>query len=380
MIGFLRFGTLERYCTRLNLFFLFASLTVGTCIYLLADLFDRLDDFMEAGLGVFEILYYYGVKVPLIFTQIIPAVFLLAIVIQMGVMNRSREIVALRAGGVSLNWFVRFFVFYALIWSCGQFLFSQYVAVYGAQEASRIWKEDVRKTQLDEVKIKNLWFSDGPYIVQAEEAFPSRSRATGITVYEFEMDSQRMIRIIKAEKALVDENGWGLLGVREMDTRSFENIERLSLFLPVRQNLQAFRAAEANREQGLMPLWELSELIKRLEASGSNVEDLRTVWHSKWAYSFTLVVMALMGLALLSFSENMYANVGLALALIFVHYGLYVVGVSAGQKGILPPFVGAWFANVVMAALASLRLLWVGNPRFEAWIKDWLGILPLRRA
>jgi len=380
MIRFLRFGALERYVTRQNLFFLIVSLGVGVCIYLLADLFDRLDNFLEAGLGAFEILYYYSVKIPLIITQIIPAVFLLAIVIQLGVMDRSRELTALRAGGVSMNWFVRFFVLYAVIWSCGQLLFSQYVAVYGAQEANRIWKEEVHKKQLDEVKIKNLWFRDGAFIVQADEAVPSRSRATGITVYEFELDSQRMIRIIRADKALVDDHGWGLLGVRELDIRTFESVERQSLFLPVRQNLQAFLAAERNKEQGLMPLWELSGLIERLEVSGSNVEGLKTVWHSKWAYSFTLVVMALMGLALTSFSENMYANVGLSLALIFVHYGLYVIGISAGQKGILPPFAGAWLANFVMGALASLRLLWIGNPRFEAMVRDWLGMLPLRRA
>lgn len=84
-------------------------LAVGTCIYLLSDVFDRLDDFIRAGLGVETILFYFLVKIPVIVSQLMPAIFLLAMVIQMGVLTRSKELLALQAGGVSFAWLIRFF-------------------------------------------------------------------------------------------------------------------------------------------------------------------------------------------------------------------------------------------------------------------------------
>lgn len=374
----LRFGTLEQYLVRQNLFYILVCLAAGACIYLLSDLFDRLDDFMEAGLGVQTMLYYFGVKIPVIFSQIFPAVFLLAVVIQLGVMSRNREVVALRAGGVSMNWFVRFFVVYGFLLSCFLFVFSQYVGVYGEQEASRIWKEDVRKKEMDEVVLTNLWFRDGPYIVHAGTALPALSRAMDVTVYEFDLDSERLIRIISAQKALIDEHGWGLTEAQELDSRSFVSTMRSTQFLPVRQGLDAFREAESKSKHARMPIWELSDLIEKLEISGSNVEALRTVWHSKWSYAFAVLTMSLVALAVFTFLDNVYAGIGLSLVLVFSYYALYVVGVSAGQKGLLPPVAAAWLANVVFCAGAGGRLLWVGSPTFERMVRDWLGMLPIR--
>ncbi|NDV19108.1 LptF/LptG family permease [Pseudodesulfovibrio sp. JC047] len=370
MRNILGVGVLSRYLIRQNVYLMAICLAVGTGIYLLSDIFDRLDDFIAAGLGAETILFYFVVKIPLIVSQLMPAIFLLAMVIQLGVLTRSREMLALRAGGVAFSWFIRFFVMYAIIWSVGQLVFSQFLGVFGEYEANRIWKEDVRKKQLDELTIKNLWFRDGPFIVLADKAHPGKSRASGITVYEFTSDSQDLIRILTAKKALIDDNGWGLLDVQELDTRTFVQVKRLSQFLSVRQNLKAYAAVELKGDKAQLPLLELSKAIKKLQESGSNVEILRTVWHGKLSYAFSMVVMALFALTLITFSENMYANIGLALILIFVQYGMHVVGATAGEKGVLPPIMAAWLGNAIMGALASLRLAWVALPGFQHFVRD----------
>ncbi|WP_319544010.1 LptF/LptG family permease [uncultured Pseudodesulfovibrio sp.] len=373
-------GVLSRYLIRQNLYLMAVCLAVGTGIYLLSDIFDRLDDFFQAGLGAETILFYFVVKIPLIVSQLMPAIFLLAMVIQLGVLTRSREMLALRAGGVSFAWFIRFFIIYAMIWSVGQLFFSQFLGVFGEYEANRIWKEDVRKKQLDELTINKLWFRDGPFIVLAEKAHPAKSMASGITVYEFTTDSQDLIRILTAKKALIDDHGWGLLDVHELDTRTFIGVNRLSQFLSVRQNLKAYAAVELKGDKAQLPLLELSKAIEKLEESGSNVEILRTVWHGKLSYAFSIVVMALFALTLMTFSENIYANIGFALILVFVQYGMHVVGATAGEKGVLPPIMAAWLGNAIMGSLASLRLTWVALPGFQAMVRAWGGGLRLSRS
>ncbi|MBU1229492.1 MAG: LptF/LptG family permease [Proteobacteria bacterium] len=340
-------------------------LGAGTFIYLLMDLSDRLEHFLDAGLGVRQILTYFAVKMPLVLAQILPAVFLLAVVLQIGLMVRSREMMALRAGGVSILWFLRFFLVYALIWSVGQLMFSQFVASYGEQEASRIWREEVRKRQLDKRVLKNLWFREGPYIVHAGEAQPTQSRVNDVTVYEFDRDSNRLTRILTAKKGLVDEHGWGLLDVWEIETADFASMKLLTHFIPLRQDMRGFLSTDSGDKADL-PLLSLGRLIEELRESGSNVERLRTAWHGKWAYAFSIVTMAILALAMCTVFENLYVNLILSLLVVFGYYAVYVLGITTGQKGLMPPMAGAWMANTLFSAAALARLTWVALP--------WLGV------
>lgn len=365
-----RIGALSGYLVRQNLFLMISCLGAGTFIYLLADIADRLEHFLEASLSWRQIITYFMVKVPLIFSQILPAVFLLAVVLQIGLLVRNREMMALRAGGLSIGWFIRFFIVYALIWSFGQLFFSQFVASYGEREATRIWREEVRKRQLDKKTVKNLWFREGPYIVHAGEAQPTSNRVKDVTLYEFDRDSMRLQRIMTAKKGLVDEHGWGLLDVWEIETSDFTATKLLTNFIPLRQNMRSFLDGDTTDRSDL-PLWHLGQVIDELKESGSNVERLRTAWHGKLSYAFSIITMALLALALTSFFENLYVNLVLSLVVIFSYYGLYVLGITTGQKGILPPIVGAWLANAVFSALAGLRLSWLCASRFTARVHRW---------
>ena len=144
---------LSRYLVRHNLFLLAVILAAGGSVYLLADFFERLDDFLDAGQGLSLLLLYLSVKLPLIVSQILPAVFFLSVVLQLIFLDKSREMTALNAGGVSPLVLLRFFLIYSLIWAGGQLLFSQVLGVVGEQTASRIWQEDVRKRSQENAQI-----------------------------------------------------------------------------------------------------------------------------------------------------------------------------------------------------------------------------------
>lgn len=359
----LRLGVLDRYLLRQNLYYLLVCLGVGSGIYLLSDLFDRLDDILEAGLGLAGVWTYFGAKLPMIVSQILPMVFLLAMVTQLGIMTRSRELLALRAGGVSLGRMVRFFLFYALLWSAFQLLFSQVLGVYGEREASRIWQEDVRKRQVDRRVINNLWFRKGNILVGLDKAMPGRNLAWDVIIYEYAPGGdQSFSRIVTAQEALATDEDWTLTQVREFDPAGYLLRNEPSMTIRVGQGLSAFQAVDPGTNPSQLPLWQLGDLIRDLKESGSNVEMLRTSWHTKWAYAWSITVMALLALAITSLSENLYVNILISLLVTFAFYGTNVVGTSIGQKGLMPPTAAAWIANLLFAAAASMRVIWVSLP------------------
>ena len=355
-------GTLSRYLLRQNLFFLLSTLAAGAALYVMADLFDRLDDFLEAGLGMGTVAVYFAAKLPLIISQIMPAVFLVSVVIQLCLMSRNRELLALRAGGVSLGSLTRFIVGYALAWCVVQFMFSQFVGVYGEQVSHAIWSEQVRGNLLEKKDLADVWFTEGDEVVQARILWPARGEAEGVSVYTMSPDRRRVLRVVEAARATARAGRWELRDVRVMDPANFSVEHKDSLVLPLVQDPMTFLAIDPNADPSSLPMWQLSRVIERLDASGSNVERLRTSWHMKWAYAFSILSMGLVALALVTMVENVYVNIGLSLAVTFLFYVVYMVGATMGQKGMLPPWMGAWLANAVFCALAGARLAWSVRP------------------
>ena len=353
---------LSRYLLRQNCFFMCACLGVGVGIYLLSDLFDRLDDFLEAGLGAAVIAEYFIVKTPLMISQLMPAVFLISCVLQLSVMAGNRELLALQAGGVSFGNMVRFFTLCGAAWFVVQLVFSQAVGVQGEERARRVWKEQVRSVQLDRQALENVWFREGRHVVEMEKVWPQRGVGAGITVRVLTPDERRLERIITARTFSAQVGEWTLSDADVFDpgTYSHERPERLTL--PLSQDLATFLVVDPAHDPGTLPLWRLGGVIDQLEASGSNVEALKTLWHMKLAYAFSIVVMGLVALALVSICDSVYLNIALGLVVSFAYYALFMVGVSAGQKGLVPPVIAAWSGNAVFGALALLRLAWSARP------------------
>lgn len=355
-------GTLDKYLARQNLAAMLTCLGIGVGIYLLSDVFDRLDDFLEAGLGLGTVLTYFLVKIPLIVSQILPAVFLVSMVIQLGMMARSRELLALRAGGVTFGRLCAFFLLYAGVWCLVQLAVAQVVGVYGEAAANRIWAEEVRQRKVERMELPNLWFREGPYVVELARAWPGRGEAEGAMILEVAEGGRNIHRIITAKKVVAEPGKWTFSDVRVLDPDTYAYEPEPSLVLPLGQDLRSFLAIDPNVDPASLPMWKLSRVMERLAASGSNVERLRTAWHMKWSYAFSLAAMALIALALATLWENVYLNLGLSLGLTFAYYAVFMLGVTAGQKGLLPAVLGAWLGNILFAGLAGARLWWVVRP------------------
>ncbi len=360
IMGF-RLNILQTYLLKQNLYLTVLCIGVGVCIYLLQDLVENLDSFVHAGVGLRVILLYFLAKLPLILSQILPAVYLLALIVQVGLLVRHRELLALQAGGVSFLSLVYFFCCYGLAWFVFQLALSQGVGVAGQRTMERIWQEEVNKEQAGPVEVKNVWFLNGPFVVNLDRANPRTGEGQGINVYEYG-EGNTLLRIILANRFSVQETGWELNEVSVHEASTFTSYFQESLSLGIRQDLEAFSVLQKRFEPGAMSLWQLSRIISYLEGAGSNVERLRTAWHMKWAYAFSLFVMTLIALALATIIDNVYANIALGLSIVFIYYVLFVLGVSLGERGFLSPFFGAWMGNIIFGLLAGGRLAWYFAP------------------
>ena len=345
-----------------NAMLLLPTLLAGAGIYILTDLFERLDNFIDAQLGAKTVLIYFVYKLPLIISQIMPVVFLLATVIQVCLMMRGREIMALYAGGISPLTILRILFVCGMLWSAVQFGFSQWLGAEGERQSMRIWLEQVRKRNISQTILTDVWFTENSWIVSLGTLKPDNT-GNNLQACRLSPDALQVEELLQAQHYAAGPDAWQLSDVLRIYPSQFRREHADTLSLPLRQDLNSFRLIKVGSNLQQLSAAQLSQAIDALHASGSNVEALRTAWHGKIAYAASLAVMSLVAMAIAAWKDNMYIAVGLALLVTFLYYALYTVANTLGQQGVLPPFLAAWLANFVTAGIALFRLAPLVLPR-----------------
>lgn len=356
---------LTRYMLKQNSFLMALILGIGTAIYLLTDLFEKLDEFLDAGLGAGTIALYFICKLPLIVSQILPAVFLLSCSVQLCVMSRNKELVALQAGGISFAFLARFILIVGLSWSAVQLGFSQYLGVMGDIESRSIWNEQVRGKAAKDQVLKDVWFTEGGYVLNLKEARPDDNLGKGVTVLKLGADGDSIVEVYKAKAVIAEPEGWVFHSVVLTKPGSYSVFSMSELTLPITQKLSVFKTVAADADLTKLPLWDLGAAIDRLEASGSNVEALRTTFHQKIAYSVAVMIMGLVALMLLTWGDSLYINISVGLILTFTFYAMYTWFGAMGERGFINPVLGAWLPDILFAVLTLGRVFWYTRSRVK---------------
>ena len=348
---------LSRYIVKNHTYFLMMTLGIGIGIFIVIDLIERSDTFFAFEGGGAFIIPFYLAKMPGIISQILPAVFLLASVVLLCVMIAARESIALQAGGISMFVLAKVLMYCGFFWAIFQFICSLLVG-YGEDIALDIWRNDARRdTIFIEANLENVWFTENNYVIHIGKLFKSGKGDT-FTAYELSDDEKKINTIIRAESVVAKKGEWLLTNVQITHPDSFENKVVPLASLPINQSALFFFLGKQNDPQSL-DFFVLGEAIERLEYAGSNVEDLKTIWYGKIAYSASIIVLAFVSVAIVTYKDNIYLAVMIAVVVAFLAYVFTIIGDSLGQGGAVPPIVGAWGPQIILFLLALMRIQYV---------------------
>ena len=176
---------IERYLTK-EIFKYFGILIVTVVsIYIVVGFFEKIDNFMEAGLPFIRIISFFQFKIPLIVSRIMPIGTLMAIIIVFGLMNKNNEIIALKSSGVSIYYLLKPVVFIGLLLSILVFLISELIVPITISKANRIWNVEVKKKPALIARGKDIWIKDYRAIYYIKYYDPANSTISGATLNFF---------------------------------------------------------------------------------------------------------------------------------------------------------------------------------------------------
>jgi lipopolysaccharide export system permease protein len=327
-------------------------------------MFERLDDFLAVGIDASTVIYYFLLKIPNIIYLVMPAVYLVSVIMQLHFLERNNELTALMSGGIRPNIFLYMILVYSVCLACILFIFGQVIGITQEREASRIWQEKVKGNILEESHIDGLWFKEGRNIIHIDKVYIARKTGSNIIVYKLDEEGISIDEIIKAQQFSILPSGrWKLAKVVRLVPSEYMAHESESMELDIQQDLRAFQVVgrQMGMDPGRLTMVELYRAIRHLEQAGSNVETLRTAFFAKPAYAFSIIVMGLIALIVTRSVGNIYAAIAVGTLVVFFYHTINTVCVSMGEKNIIPPVVGAWAADMFFLCAG---MVWSAAPSF----------------
>jgi lipopolysaccharide export system permease protein len=359
---------LDRHVLREFVLYLLLGLCTFVGIYLIVDLFEKIDTFVDHQAALSLILTYYLYKLPVIVVQVLPLAMLLAAILSLGAMRRLNEVTAMQSCGLSpLRITLPILILAALV-TVGAFALGEEL-VPGAYR---------REQETLDVRIKKkhpasaMGRSDIRYMGRAGRVYLARQYAPqpptlidlSLQQFRAETDGQQLWRRIDAGSARWErDNLWhlenGYLRLFDDDREWVAGFRRYGDSRAVEEPDEFIRPES---DPFFMSRRQLSDYIRRIREGGAQVQQYRVDYHLRAAFPVANLIMVLLGscLSLRILRGTMALSFGLSVSLGFAYYGFLRAGQALGYTGHLPPLLAAWMGNLVFGFVGGL-LFWRVN-------------------
>jgi lipopolysaccharide export system permease protein len=352
-------------------------LATFTLLWIMADLYGTMEDFLEHKFKIVLVLRFYALQVPLMLVQVMPASILFSTLFTLLSLNRRSELVALQSGGMAPIWmFSPFFVFGAI---CT-------LALAYDMSGPAAKAEVTRERLLKEVKGEGVGANVSvllPYVDKINhrvwffrklDAGGDGGKAEGIEILQQNAEGHDLEKYV-AEQARWTGQFWRLTGVKKIifdtdglvqDQKSYEELDLPDITTPPRE----LALIISQPEQLSTP--ELSEYISTSTQTPEHLARYRTEWWYRVLYPLSVMIMLLYGLLQGSRSDRRspVAGIGISIVVLILFTAFMYIFMAAGRNYRLPPILAVSFTQIVFAAIA-LHQLAISNGWYWQLREEW---------
>ena len=324
-------------------------------------LFQLISEAIKYGIPFTHFIQLFLFKLPTIIALSFPMSMLLATLIVFGRMGNDLEILALRAGGVSILRLVIPVVIFGILVSLMTVWFNESVVPRSSHSAEDLF-HSYRDKEAPTIK-------ETINITEYKDHLPSRiinvaqvehSILENVTVAEYEKG--KLVRVIQSDTGKwLPEGGWefyhGVMhNFEPTDRKKVTVIEFEKEFVNIKINPMDLSKREKSSDE--MTRSELKQDIAFKLATGVDpIKDIMD-YHMKFSIAFASLIYSILGasIGLRPHRSSSAMGLGLSLLIIFIYIVLLSLGSGLGLSHALPPLVAAWIPNLV-AGTAGLILL-----------------------
>jgi lipopolysaccharide export system permease protein len=353
---------IDRYLVKQFIQTIIFSLATFTIIFIILDLIEKLDDFIDESITNEIIFQYYIYFIPEMIWLMIPVSVLLASLFVAGKMSSLNELTAIQSAGVSLYRYMAPFIIVSLFIGITAIFFGGYVVPTAWKQKAFIEREYMKKGVIHSGS--NIFFQDSRTRIVSISTYNVNTRqAYKVSIQEFDPeDITKMTLRWDAPRMRYDSSkqAWNLFngskrffsdGDEKNEEFIVEEIEDLS-FTPD-------QVLEKQRKTQELTLTELKNLAANQLRSGTDPTRILIEYHSRFAFAFACVITVLFGLPISANKRRggLALQFGINLLITFVYLVFMQISKSFGKNGVMDPILTAWFANIVFLIAAVINLI-----------------------
>ncbi len=340
---------LDRYIARKFLQVFIFAIIAFLSIFIIVDLIENLDDFIDHKVPVRIVVDYYLYYLPFIIVLILPVTSLISSLFSVGDLARHNEIVSMKSAGMSLyRIFLPLFIVGILI-SGVSLGVANYLVPLSAEKKEAINREYMKGGKSPE-RLSNLYLQDNQGL-RISMRYYNVATKIGNVVSIREFRDNQLISRIDVRKMVWQDSLWvlhnGYERIFQNDHETAYNFER-RIFKETSMRPQNLSRMVKNPEE--MSYNQLQDFIKEVKRNGGDPNRWLVDLYLKLALPFANFIIILFG-APLSSSHTQRSGAGrgfgVSLAVTFIYFGILKTTQAMGHNGRLHPLLAAWLANVI---------------------------------
>ena len=347
-------------------FMVYLAMILSTFVILLLvfTLFELLGDILRNQVSPLLVGEYLINVAPYFLYNITPLGILLAVLITFGLMQRSNEITAIKATGISIYRIVVPVLVACGLLAAGLFFFDQFYLPHANQRQDALRNQIKGKPAQTYLNPDRKWiFGENSNIYYYQLFDSERNQFGSLAVFQLDPATFELTHRIYSERAHWEEGlgRWVALQGWERVLRG-PAIEKFRTFdvatFPALSEPPSYFKKEV-KQSSEMNYEELRRYIHDLQQSGFDVVRLRVQLQKKISYPVITLVMAVLAIpfALSSGKRGAITGVAVAVGVAVVYWTVSGLFEAMGNIAQLPPVLAAWSPDLIFALLGGYLIL-----------------------
>jgi LPS export ABC transporter permease LptG len=344
--------------------YLFMVLSTFILLTLIFTFFELLGDIIRNKVSLFTLGAYLLNVTPSMIYLMTPLSVLIAVLVTFGLMEKSSELTAMKATGISLYRIILPIMVISAVVSCGLFFFDQLYIPTANTRQETLRNQIKGKPPQTYLRPDRKWiFGEHNAIYYYEFFDPDQDRFASFSAFQLDPQTFQLTRRVYASRAhweegmnkWIFESGWSrsLQGSSIEDFKTFD----VATFKEMGEPPTYFK--KEVKQSSEMNYDELRHYIRDLQQSGFDVVRLRVQLHKKFAFPVITFIMAVLAIPFSLSAGRKGALTGVAVAIGIAVVYLLTSGLfeAMGNANQLPAALAAWAPDIIFGMAGGYLVL-----------------------
>ena len=349
------------------------NLVFFTFVFLMTKILEITNLIVNYKMSLVSVLLMLLYSLPFFLSFVIPMSVMMAVLLTFIRLSNDKEIVALKAGGVSVYGLmpsVLVFCVMGVVLSC-------FITIYGIPWGTVSMKEltfQVAASHVD-AGLKERTFNDSFKDVMLYINKIDLKNKILKDVFIEDKRSQNIVSTVTAPKGRMfaepDQLVFhlklyqGTINQVNLEDRSAHsiNFDSYDVNLDLKHSLLVSKGGPKDEEE--MSFGELREYLKAYPQKNEQYYMVLMELHKKFSIPFACIALGVLAVPLGIQTESTKQSTGLGLGMVFllIYYIMLSAGFVFGEAGVYPPIVGMWVPNIALGGLGLFLLVRSANDR-----------------